>query len=152
MPLDANGDATVEVPLNDSLTSFRIVAIASAGADLFGTGSATIRSTQDLMLLSGTAAAGARDATASARCSPCATRRSARSRRRCSATVAPDGNAGAVRERSPPQHVDLAPGAAQEVVWDVDVPVGATKLAWQVDAIEGRGDGGRGMPKSRAMR
>ena len=53
VPLDAEGNATVDVPLNDSLTSFRIVAIASAGADLFGTGSASIRSTQDLMLLSG---------------------------------------------------------------------------------------------------
>src|SRR5208282_2700109 len=46
--LDANGDATVEVPLNDSLTSFRIVAIADSGPDEFGTGSASIRSTQDL--------------------------------------------------------------------------------------------------------
>ena len=40
--LDANGDASVEVPLNDSLTSFRIVAIASAEAGLFGTGATSI--------------------------------------------------------------------------------------------------------------
>ena len=53
VPLDAAGDAIVEIPLNDSLTSFRIVAIASSGAELFGTGDASIRSTQDLMLLSG---------------------------------------------------------------------------------------------------
>ena len=39
--LDANGEATVEVPLNDSLTSFRIVAVADAGAGMFGTGSTT---------------------------------------------------------------------------------------------------------------
>ncbi len=51
--LDANGDASVEVPLNDSLTSFRIVAIVSAEAGLFGTGAATIKSTQDLMILPG---------------------------------------------------------------------------------------------------
>ena len=38
--LDANGEATVEVPLNDSLTSFRLVAVADAGAQQFGTGSA----------------------------------------------------------------------------------------------------------------
>ncbi len=43
----------VEVPLNDSLTSFRIVAIAGAEAGVFGTGAATIRSTQDLQLFSG---------------------------------------------------------------------------------------------------
>jgi alpha-2-macroglobulin len=53
VPLDANGDASIEVPLNDSLTSFRIVAIASAEAGLFGTGAATIKSTQDLMILPG---------------------------------------------------------------------------------------------------
>ncbi|HYC53977.1 MAG TPA: MG2 domain-containing protein [Candidatus Binatia bacterium] len=53
VPLDAAGDATVEVPLNDSLTSFRIVAIATAGSGQFGTGSTSIRSTQDLMMLPG---------------------------------------------------------------------------------------------------
>src|SRR5262249_15230303 len=47
MPLDAAGNTSVEIPLNDSLTSFRIVAIASSGAALFGTGEASIRSTQD---------------------------------------------------------------------------------------------------------
>ena len=55
------GSATVEVPLNDSLTSFRIVAVADRRRR---TASAparpTIRSTQDLMLLPGLAAAGAR--------------------------------------------------------------------------------------------
>jgi uncharacterized protein YfaS (alpha-2-macroglobulin family) len=51
--LDAAGRATVDVPLNDSLSSFRIVAIAQAGADRFGDGRATVRATQDLMLLSG---------------------------------------------------------------------------------------------------
>ncbi|MGB9110162.1 MAG: MG2 domain-containing protein, partial [Telluria sp.] len=50
--LDANGEAEVQVPLNDTLGSFRIVAVASAGAGLFGTGAAEIRTTQDLMLLS----------------------------------------------------------------------------------------------------
>ena len=51
--LDARGEAQVQVPLNDSLTSFRIVAVASAGAGLFGTGAVEVRSTQDLMLMSG---------------------------------------------------------------------------------------------------
>ena len=53
VPLDANGEASLEIPLNDSLTSFRLVAVATGGLDLFGTGSTSIRSTQDLMLLSG---------------------------------------------------------------------------------------------------
>ncbi|MEO8442290.1 MAG: alpha-2-macroglobulin family protein, partial [Betaproteobacteria bacterium] len=51
--LDAQGHAVVAIPLNDSLTGFRIVAVANAGADKFGDGRATVRTTQDLMLLSG---------------------------------------------------------------------------------------------------
>mgnify|MGYP003335672722 CR=1 FL=1 len=43
----------VDIPLNDSLTGFRIVAVASAGADKFGDGRASVRTTQDLMLFSG---------------------------------------------------------------------------------------------------
>ena len=53
LPLDANGEASVEVPLNDSITRFRIVAVATAGTGLFGTGSTSIQSTQELMVLSG---------------------------------------------------------------------------------------------------
>ena len=53
VPLDANGEASLEIPLNDSLTSFRLVAVATGGLELFGTGSTSIRSTQDLMILSG---------------------------------------------------------------------------------------------------
>ncbi|MBK6742938.1 MAG: alpha-2-macroglobulin [Hydrogenophilales bacterium] len=52
--LDAKGEATVEVPLNDSLTAFRIVAVA-AGQSKFGSGQATIRSRQDLQIISGLA-------------------------------------------------------------------------------------------------
>ena len=55
--LDARGEAVVPVPLNDSLTSFRIVAVADAvvGTDaaLFGTGQASITATQDLQIVSG---------------------------------------------------------------------------------------------------
>ena len=51
--LDENGEATVKIPLNDSLTGFRIVAVANGGVGLFGTGEASVRTSQDLMLLSG---------------------------------------------------------------------------------------------------
>ena len=50
MKLDEHGHAEATVPLNDSLTSFRIVAVADGAMDLFGTGSASVQSTQDLML------------------------------------------------------------------------------------------------------
>jgi alpha-2-macroglobulin len=51
--LDANGQAIVTVPLNDALTSFKIVAIADVSTGLFGTGSTTIKATQDLQIISG---------------------------------------------------------------------------------------------------
>jgi uncharacterized protein YfaS (alpha-2-macroglobulin family) len=53
VPLDAEGRALVEVPLADSLSSYRLVAVATAGEDLFGTGSADIRTVQDLGVYSG---------------------------------------------------------------------------------------------------
>ncbi len=51
--LDAHGEARIEVPLNDSLTRFRIVAVASLGAERFGTGETSIRTSQDLQILPG---------------------------------------------------------------------------------------------------
>lgn len=53
--LDSNGQARVEIPLNDSTTSFRIVAIAMQGAEQFGTGWTSIQSSQDIMILPGLA-------------------------------------------------------------------------------------------------
>jgi alpha-2-macroglobulin len=51
--LDENGQATVHVPLNDAITSFKIVAVADHGASRFGTGQTTIKSSQDLQIISG---------------------------------------------------------------------------------------------------
>lgn len=53
--LNSEGKAEVAVPLNDSLTSFRIVAIAHAGPARFGSGSTVIRSTQDVIIMPGIA-------------------------------------------------------------------------------------------------
>ncbi len=51
--LNKNGKATVSFPLNDSLTQFRIVAIAFFDTHLFGSGETHIQSTQDLLSFSG---------------------------------------------------------------------------------------------------
>jgi uncharacterized protein YfaS (alpha-2-macroglobulin family) len=53
LQLDAQGRATIDVPLNDALTTFRIVAVADAAAGLFGTGQTTVQTTQDLQIISG---------------------------------------------------------------------------------------------------
>ncbi|KQW97214.1 alpha-2-macroglobulin [Massilia sp. Root418] len=139
--LDANGEASVQVPVNDSLTAFRIVAVASANADLFGTGRAEIRSAQDLMLLSGLPAvvregdkfrAGFTLRNASAR------------------DLKVELGAQVSGKVLPRQRVAIAAGMAQEVGWDYQVPVGVTELAWDVTARidgtpaagEGEGEGG----------
>ncbi len=51
--LDANGHARLPVQLNDSLSTFKLVAIATDGPQLFGTGIADIRTAQDLTVYAG---------------------------------------------------------------------------------------------------
>ena len=51
--LDANGKAVVEVPLNDSLTTFQVEVIADAGLGFFGNGHVDIQVAQDLQIISG---------------------------------------------------------------------------------------------------
>ena len=53
VPLDANGRASVVVPLADALSSYKLVAVATAGGDQFGMGSTKIRTVQDLTIYSG---------------------------------------------------------------------------------------------------
>jgi uncharacterized protein YfaS (alpha-2-macroglobulin family) len=125
--LDGNGDASVEVPLNDSLSSFRIVAIADSGPDQFGTGSASIRSTQDLMLLSGVSPIIRNGDSFAAEF----TVRNA-SERAFEATVNAkiDGLAQAPVSRT----VALAPGQGQTISWTVEVPAIVRELKYHVDA------------------
>jgi len=51
--LNEAGEAEVEFTLNDSLTQFRIVAIATSGSALFGSGEARIEASKDLIIYSG---------------------------------------------------------------------------------------------------
>jgi uncharacterized protein YfaS (alpha-2-macroglobulin family) len=131
VPLDAEGNATVEIPLNDSLTGFRIAAVASAGAGFFGTGQASIRTTQDLMLLSGLPPL-ARDGD---RFRAGFTVRNA-SPAPLQVSVDARVSAGAGRAIAPlaAQDVALAPGEARDLGWEVTVPATAERLEWQVEA------------------
>lgn len=127
VPLDAAGRAEVEIPLNDSVTSFRIVAVATAGADEFGTGSSTIRTTQDLAISSGL---------------PPVVREGDRFPARFTvrnATAAPtsvqlDLDVDGIGPPFPQRSLDLAPGAAGEVDWSIDVPRDRSELAYRVSA------------------
>ncbi|HKV53517.1 MAG TPA: MG2 domain-containing protein [Candidatus Binataceae bacterium] len=132
VPLDSNGDAEVEVPLNDSLTSFRIVAIAATGVGDFGTGAATIRSTQDLQLFSGVSPVARTGDSFSAQF----TVRNA-SDRRLEVNFA--GAVQGLSSKPPPQKLTLGPGDGRTVDWPIVVPNDATSLKYEVNAAAASG-------------
>jgi len=132
--LDEHGKADAVIPLNDSLSSFRIVAIAHAGSQLFGTGEASIAATQDLILLSGlppllregdryAATFTVRNTGAQAMAVD------------VTAKVTP-----ASAESLADQRIDIPPGEARDVIWNVTAPVGTSRLLWEVSAKQMQGD------------
>ncbi len=135
LPLDANGEATVEIPLNDSITSFRIVAVAMGGLGRFGTGSTSIQTTQDLMILSGL---------------PPLVREGDRfmaeftlrntTHRKMEVDVS--GKAEAFQEPLKPLTLSLQPGEARRVGWDATAPIGMEVLRWEIEVGE-KGSGER---------
>ena len=140
--LDANGEARIDVPLNDSLTRFRLVAVADAGGDRFGTGSASVTVSQDLQMLPGLPPL-AREGD---RFDAGFTLRNTTARAMTvQATLAGDARSGVgamPMPRPEPQTVALAPGAAQEVHWNVTVPMGAERIEWTA-AVQEQGGAAR---------
>jgi uncharacterized protein YfaS (alpha-2-macroglobulin family) len=128
--LDANGSATVTVPLNDALTTFKIVAVADASTGLFGTGSTSIRATQDLQLISGLPPLVREDDQFRAQLTLRNTTKQA-----MKVLVSPRASLLDL----PPQSVDIPAGDAREVAWNVTAP---TQLAltrveailWEIEA------------------
>ena len=127
--LDAEGNATVTVPLNDSLTSFRLVAIAHGGTQLFGTGSANVATTQDLILQSGLPPL-AREGD---HFSATFTVRNTTDR---VMTVHLQASSAALGARGGALDVSLSAHAARDVAWPAIVPVDRTSLPWEVIATE----------------
>jgi uncharacterized protein YfaS (alpha-2-macroglobulin family) len=127
LPLNELGEAEIEVPLNDAITSFRIVAAATGGTHFFGTGAVSIQSTQDLMVFSGL---------------PPLVREGDRFRAgvtvrntsRQIVAVEVSARAAGISPVPAPQTVSLAAGEARELFWDVTVPSGAQEVAWEIDA------------------
>ena len=139
MPLGDDGEAVVEFALGDSLSSFRIVAIASSGSDRFGTGHGRLQTTQDLMILPGVAPV-AREGD---RIRPEFTVRNASDAPLdVTATLRVEGLEGAETGFAPIA-LALAPGAAQTVAWTVEVPVGLSTLVWEAGATAPTGESDR---------
>jgi uncharacterized protein YfaS (alpha-2-macroglobulin family) len=127
VPLDARGRATVEVPLNDSLTSFRIVAVAESGLNRFGTGGTTIRSTQDVMVLPGLAPIVREGDRYRAEFT-------ARNTTNAATDLTLSGTVEGLPAPLAPRTVTLGPGAAEVIGWDVTAPVGVERLAYTIAA------------------
>ncbi len=137
--LDGEGRAIVQIPLNDSLTSFRIVAVANGGAALFGTGEASITSTQDLMLISGLPPLVREQDKFRANFTVRNT-----SEKTIALSVTPEVTASGnttllMQDKLTAQTLSLNPGEAKEIGWDVETPLDVTALEWRITA-QGSGD------------
>ncbi len=140
LQLDANGQAMVTVPLNDALTTFKIVAVADSGTGLFGTGQTAIKATQDLQIISGLPPLVRED-----------------DQFRAQLTLRNTTKAAMKVEVSPratlldlkPQTIDIPAGDAREVAWMVTAPAQlaltrAEAILWEIEAkdtVSGARDG-----------
>ena len=137
--LDEKGEASLTVPLNDSLTTFRIVAVADAGLGLFGTGQATIAATQDLQIISGLPPLVREDDQFSARFTL---------RNTTDKAMKVQVRPRATLLDLAPQSIDLPAGQAREVAWDVTAPAQLTQtraeaILWEIEAQDrAEGSGG----------
>lgn len=129
--LDEQGRAEATIPLNDSLTSFRIVAIASGAMDMFGTGSAAIRATQDLMLFSGLPPVVREQDKFHASF----TARNAGNHAVDAVVYARQQN-GAANNVLAPIAVNLPAGESRNIGWDVAVPADSKSMKWEVSVRE----------------
>ncbi|MDO8770584.1 MAG: MG2 domain-containing protein [Burkholderiaceae bacterium] len=128
--LDAGGQAVVTVPLNDALTSFKIVAVADASTGLFGTGSTMIKATQDLQIISGLPPLVREDDQFRAQITLRNTTKEA---------MKVDVTARATLLDLKPQTVDIPAGEAREVAWLVTAPaqLALTRneaILWEIEA------------------
>lgn len=137
--LDDAGRATVDVPLGDSLSAFRIVAIASGGTGMFGTGHGTVRTTQDVQLTSGLPPL----VREQDRYSAVFTVRNASAQPLDITVEASVASTPARKDlgATAPKSVSLQPGEARNVSWEVTVPVDVSSLQWTVAAKVAGGEG-----------
>jgi hypothetical protein len=134
--LDAKGQAVVTVPLNDALTTFQIVAVADMGTGLFGTGQASVRSTQDLQIISGLPPLVREDDQFRAQLTLRNTTQKA-----MKVEVAPRATLLELK----PQTVDIPAGEAREVAWTVTAPAQlaqtrAEAILWDIEAKDTLGN------------
>lgn len=134
--MNGDGEAELEVPLNDALTRFRIVAMAHAGADRFGTGEATIRTVQPVALFSGLPPAVHEGDEFDAQFS---VRNTGDGPVTLELNAAVSVLGGAPLEALRPQSLRLQPGETAKPVWRIQVPADAERLHWEIGVRDQNG-------------
>lgn len=130
--LDANGTATLKVAMNDSLSEFKLVGVATAGAGLFGTGSTAVRTKQDLQIISGLPPL-VREGD---RFKAMLTLRNGTARKMNVTVNAKNGPISL-----PAQKLVLDPEGAGEVSWMAETPADITRQEWEFSVREEGGNG-----------
>jgi alpha-2-macroglobulin len=131
VPLDAQGRARIPVQMNESLSAFRLVAVATSGPNLFGSGQTSVRTAQDLSIFSGLpplvrtgdeygATFTLRNTTDKAM------------------TVTATAKVIPAVQGAGSQQVTIPSGGAVPVTWTVVAPEGVSQLAWTVDVKGGK--------------
>ncbi|WP_028449291.1 alpha-2-macroglobulin family protein [Chitinibacter tainanensis] len=126
--LDAKGMARVQVPINDALTTFKLVAVVDAGPDLFGTGEASFTVRQDLQL---TAAVAPLVREGDQLAAGVNVRNGSERKMAVKVTASASGVAALT-----PQQVEIPAGEARFVSWPLTVGQNLSQLAWQFSAQE----------------
>ncbi len=125
--LDAQGRAKVAVPLSDALSSFKLVAIATDGAQLYGTGSTDIRTAQDLSIYAGLPPLVRTGDVFAAQF----TLRNGSTR---PMTVTANVDVFPRIAAGKPLTVTIPAGGAAPIAWNLTAPEGVSSLRWQVSA------------------
>lgn len=130
--LDANGTATLKLTMNDSLSEFKLVGIATAGVGLFGTGSTTVKTRQELQLISGLPPLVREGDSFKAML----TLRNSTGHAMVVAVSGKNGDTALA-----PQKIQLAPESAGEIAWNIQAAEGVSSQQWEFSAHE---EGGKG--------
>jgi alpha-2-macroglobulin len=130
--LDANGSATLKVTMNDSLTEFKLVGVATSGVGLFGTGSSSVKTKQDLQIISGLPPLVREGDSFKAML----TLRNGTARQMVVAVTAKNGDTTLEAQK-----VTLPPEGAGELAWNIKAAEGISAQQWEFSAREEGGNG-----------
>ncbi len=132
--LDSRGEAEIEFPLNDSITSFKIVAVAADSLGKFGTGSAQVRSTQDLMSFASLPPVVREGDQFPAEFT---LRNASQAPLELEAELKVTPMLQPAGQALEPRHVTLQSGEATAVAWPLTVPSGLEKLGYVLEVRSG---------------